>query len=101
MKTHFFRDTSNRLTHNRTDIDSLSYPEVCRQVADHFNLKPSSDLVAYVDLMFCDFTDGMLTVELAWEAWFGFTATAKETAAEPLIHSIAAFLSESRPPKLD
>jgi hypothetical protein len=60
-----------------------------------------SDLVPFFDVIFWDFTDGTLIIELAWDVWLGFTVTAKETAAEPLVHSIAAFLSESPPPKLN
>lgn len=101
MEPHFFRDASDRLTHDRADIDSSSYPEVCRQVADHFKLKPLSELVIGNDQMFWDFTNGKLTVELAWDNWLCFTITAKEPDAEPLIRQVAAFLSESLPPKLN
>ena len=96
---HVFRDASNRLTHDRSDIDSVSYPDVCRKVADHFGLKPCSELVVGPDQQFWDFTDGTSTLELAWDNWCGFTATAKETTAEPLVHSIADFLSEALPPR--
>ena len=65
MEQHYFRDASNRLTHDRADIDSHSYSDVCRQVTDHFNLKPSSELVIGLDQIFWDFTNGILTVELA------------------------------------
>lgn len=101
MDPHYFRDASNRLTHDRTDIGSHSYPEVCGKVADHFNLKPSSELVIGVDQMFGDFTNGSLIVELAWDNWLCFTISAKEPGAEPLVRQIAAFLSEILPPKLD
>lgn len=100
MEAHFFRDASGRLTHDRADIDSLSYPEVCRKVIDHFSLKPSSELVVGLDQMFRDFTDGTLTIELAWDNWMCFTVTAKEPSAEPLVRQIAAFLSQVLPPKL-
>jgi len=96
---HFFRDASNRLTHDRGDIDSISYPNVCQKVVDYFGLKPSSELTVGVDQMFWDFTDGTSTVELAWDTWMCFTATAKEPTAEPLVCNIAAFLSEALPPK--
>lgn len=101
MEPHFFRDASDRLTHDRADIDSSSFPEVCRSVADHFNLNPLSELVIGLDQMFWDFTDGNLTVELAWDNWLCFTITAKEADAEALVRQIADFLSETRPPKLD
>jgi hypothetical protein len=93
----FFRDASDRLTHDRSDIDSVSYPEVCRKVADHFGLRPCSELVVGPDQQFWDFTDGTSTVELAWDNWLCFTVTAKEATAEPLVGSIAAFLSEALP----
>jgi len=95
---NFFRDASNRLTHDRSDIDSIFYPEICRRIADHFGLKPSSELIIGFDEMFWDFTDGVATVELAWDNWSDFTVTAKESSAEPLVRNIAAFLFESLPP---
>lgn len=95
---HFFRDASNRLTHDR-EIDSVSYVEVCRKVADHFRLKPSSELVIGLDEMFWDFTDGTSTVQLAWDNWMCFMVTAKEAVAEPLVRDIAAYLCEAWPPK--
>jgi hypothetical protein len=98
---HFFRDASNRLTHARADIDSLSYPDVCRKVAAHLNLKPSSELVVGLDQVFWDFTDGTLTVELAWDNWLCFTVTAKEPSAESLVRKIAVFLSEALLPESD
>ncbi|RLS39731.1 MAG: hypothetical protein DWH82_05060 [Planctomycetota bacterium] len=101
MEPHYFRDASNRLTHDRADIDSHSYSDVCRQVTDHFNLKPSSELVIGLDQMFWDFTNGTLTVELAWDIWFCFTVTAKEPDAELLVRQIALFLSKLLPFKLD
>jgi hypothetical protein len=101
MKPHYFRDASNHLTHDRADIGSHSYPEVCRLVADHFNLKSSSELVIGLDQMFWDFTNGTLTVELAWDIWFCFTITAKEPDAELLVRQIALFLSEILAPKSD
>lgn len=101
MEPRCFRDASNRLTHDRADIGSHSYPEVCRKIADHFNLKPSSELVVGLDQMFWDFTSGTLTIELAWDNWFCFTITAKEPDAEPLVRQIAAFLSDILPLKMD
>ena len=101
MEPHYFRDASNRLTHDRADIGSHSYPDVCRQVAYHFNLKPSSELVIGLHEMFWDFTNGKLTVELAWDTWLYFTITAKEPDAEPLVRQMANFLSEILPPKLE
>jgi hypothetical protein len=98
MKPHFFRDASDRLTHDRGDIDSSPYPEVCRTVADHFNLKPLFELVIGLDQMIWDFTNGTYTVELAWDNWLCFTITAKEPDAEPLVHQMATFLSETQPP---
>jgi hypothetical protein len=95
---HFFRDASNRLTHDRSDIDSVSYPAVCRKVADHFGLKPSSELIVGLDVMFWDFTDGTSTVELAWDNWTCFSATAKDPMAKPLVRNVAAFLSQALPP---
>ena len=68
-------------------------------MADHFGLKPSSDLIVALDQMFWDFTDGTSTVELAWDIWMCFMATAKEPTAEPLVRNIAAFLFEALPPK--
>jgi hypothetical protein len=96
----FFRDASNRLTHDRLDIDSSSFPEVCKKVAVHFNLKPSSELVVGLDQMFRDLTDGTLTVELAWDNWCCFMVIPKEPNAEPLVRDIANFLSKAFPPKL-
>ena len=96
---HFFRDAGNRLMHDRADIESISYPDACRRVADHFGLKPSSELIVGPDQMFCEFTDGTSTVELAWDNWMCFMATAKEPTAERLVRSIAAFLAEALPPK--
>jgi len=96
---HFFRDASNRLSHDRGDIDSISYPEVCKKVADHFGLKPTSEVIVGFDQMFWDFTDGTSTVELAWDNWLCFMATAKEPTAEPLVRNIAAFLYEALPSK--
>jgi hypothetical protein len=101
MEPRYFRDASNRLTHDRADIRSPSYPEMCRRVADHFNLKPSSELVIGLDQMFWDFTNGTSTVEFAWDNWLCFTITAKEPDAEPLVRQIATFLSETLPLKLD
>jgi len=95
---HVFRDASNRLTHDRSDIDSVSYPDVCRKVADHFGLRPCSELIVGPDQQFWDFADGASTVELAWDNWLCFTVTAKEPTAEPLVRNIAVFLSEAMPP---
>ena len=97
MESHFFKDASGRLTHDRADIDSLSYADVCRRVADHFMLKQSSELVVGLDAMFWDFTDGQVTIELAWDNWMCFMATAKQPDAEPLVHKIASFLSDALP----
>jgi hypothetical protein len=96
---HFFRDAGNRLTHDRADIESICYPDACRRVADHFGLTPSSELIVGPDQMFWDFTDGTSTVELAWDNWMCFMATAKTPTAERLVLDIAAFLFEASPPK--
>lgn len=96
---HFFRDSSNRLTHDRADIDSKSYPKVCRMVIDHFGLKPSSELIMGLDQMFWGFTDGISTVQLDWDHWMSFMVTACEPTAEPLVRNIAAFLFEAFPPR--
>ena len=99
METHFFRNASNRLSHDRADIEADLYADVCRKVADRFNLKPTSDPVVGLSLIFCNFTDGTSTIELAWDNWLCFTVTANDPAAEPLVRNIAAFLSEALPPK--
>jgi len=98
---HFIRDASHRLAHDRPDIDSLNYPEVCRKVADHFSLRSSSELIVGPDQVFQDFSDGAALVELAWDNWLCFTVTAKEPSAESLVHRIATFLSEVIPPKME
>ena len=58
-------------------------------------------MVIGLDQMFWDFTNGTLTVELAWDNWLCFTITAKKPDAEPLVRQMATFLSETRPPKVD
>lgn len=95
---HFYRDFSNRLTHDRSDVGSVSYREICLKVADRFGLRPASKLLVGVDEMFWDFTDGSATVEFAWNVWLGLAITAKEPAAESLVRSIAEFLVEMRGP---
>ena len=96
---HLFRDASNRLTHDRGDIDSHDFPVVCRKVIDHFGLKPTSELIVGPDQMFWDFSDGASSVELAWDNWMCFMVTAKAPNAEPIVQRIAVFLSGTFPPK--
>jgi hypothetical protein len=98
---HFFRDASDRPTHDRADIDSLSYADVGRRIANRFALKQSSELVVGLDAMFWDFTDGQVIIELAWDNWMCFMVTAKKPDAEPLVHKVASFLSDELPARID
>jgi hypothetical protein len=101
MKPHFYKDASGRLTHDRADIDSVSYAEICRKIVDRFMLKQSSELTIGLDAMFWDFTDGQAIIELAWDNWMCFTVTAKHPDAEPLVYEVAAFLSDEIPVRID
>jgi len=100
MKLHYFRDDCNRLTHDRADIDSTSYPEVCKKIADRFDLKPASQLLIGPEQMFWDFTNGKVTVELGWDIWMCFMITAQQAEAETLVRQMAIFLAEMIPPAL-
>jgi hypothetical protein len=99
MELHFFRDASNRLTHDRAEIDAISYPATCKMITEHFRLNPTSELVVGADQIFGNHTDGTATIELAWDNWLCFTVTAQDSNAEPLIRNIAAFLAETIPLK--
>lgn len=97
MELHFFRDASNRLTHDREDIESGSYPEFCKKIADKFQLKPTSKLIIGPDLMFWDFSDGIGTIELGWDPWMGFMVTANGAEEEALVRQISLFLAKIVP----
>jgi len=90
----FWRDASDRLTFAIFDLDSACYPEFCQKLVEKFSLIPSSELIVGLDVMFRDYTDGVLTVGLEWDIWSGFIVTAKQKDAELLVRNIAIFLSE-------
>ncbi|MGC3971251.1 MAG: hypothetical protein QM775_29090 [Pirellulales bacterium] len=85
--------------HDRADIGSSAFPQVCKLIAERFDLRPVSELVVGLDQMYWDFTIGGSTVELAWDNWLCFTVTAKAPDAEPLVRRIASFLSEASLPE--
>lgn len=96
----YFRDASGRLTHSRSDIDSLLYPAVCKKLMEKFQLRASSELIVGLDEMFQDFTDGNAVVELAWDVWSCFMVTAKEPSAEALVQNLSEFLVQAVPSDL-
>lgn len=63
----FHRDASNRLCYEIHDADSLQYPELAASVASEFNLTPVGDLVAGLDAVFRDYTDGSFHIGLEWD----------------------------------
>ncbi|EGF28968.1 hypothetical protein RBWH47_02625 [Rhodopirellula baltica WH47] len=91
----FLRDASNRLCFEMFDVDSMDYPAFAARVVARFDLIPAGDLIAGLDEVFRDYTDGNCTVGLEWDNWSGFIVTAKSPNAEPLVTSIGEFLSES------
>lgn len=97
MNLHLFRDANNRLTHDRGDIDSRSYPELCKKIVDQFQLKPISKLIIGPDQMFWDFSDGVGTIELGWDPWMGYMVTANDTEGDALVQQISQFLANIVP----
>ena len=88
----FWRDHSGRLTFDRPGVTATDYPAVCRGIADALRLVSAGEIVIGPDQMFWDFRRGDQVVGLDWDIWLEFMAVAHSSAAEPLVHEIAAWL---------
>jgi hypothetical protein len=85
----FHRDASNRLTYDIYKVESDRYPELCRELATEFDLKPASELAIGLDEIFQDYSDGEHTVGLDWDIWSGLIVVAKDPQSEQLVRQIA------------
>ncbi len=96
MDNQFLRDANNRLTFEMFRIGAADYPAVCEALAKALNLTfDSSTFLAGMDLLLMHYRRGNLEIELAWDNWMGFTVTAKNSDAEPLVREAGAWLSLS------
>ena len=91
----FARDASNRLCYEVFDLDASDFPQVVSRIVNQFNLESTSDLVVGVDQLFCCYSDGERSVELAWDNWSGFFVTANSSDAEELVRAFGSFLSDA------
>ena len=88
----FYRDASNRLAFDVSNIGSEEYRRKCHEIAQKFDLVPLRGLVVGLDEMFRDYHRDNLVVGLEWDIWSGFIVVAKTSQAEALVEEIADFL---------
>lgn len=88
----FWRDRTGRLTFNLPGVAAVDYPEVCRGVADAFDLAPVGGILIGPEQMSWDFQRRDQVVGLDWDIWMGFMAVAKSETSESLLREIAAWL---------
>ena len=91
----FWRDASQGLTFEMFRVPSSSYATICGEIVATFSLVPHVPLVVGFDGVYSEHRRGGQIVGLDWDIWCGFTVTAKNEAAEPLVREIGAYLLES------
>jgi hypothetical protein len=91
----FWRDSSQRLTFEMFRVPSGSYATICGEIIATFQLVPHVPLIVGFDGIYGEHRRDEQIVGLDWDVWCGFTVTAKNEAAEPLVREIAEYLFAS------
>lgn len=92
----FRRDASHRLAFEMAHLPWGDYSAISREISTRFDLRPDPVTFALgLDGVVMDFLRDELIVELAWDVWSGFVATAKSQASEYLVQEIGDWLLSS------
>jgi hypothetical protein len=88
-----YRDSSNRLTFDFSNIDAGKYGKITKSVVSEFGLEASGTKTKGLDEVFQDFKHGNYIVGLEWDNWSGYIVNAKTVLAEPLTRKIAEYIN--------
>jgi hypothetical protein len=93
----FWRDATNRLVFEMSQMPARHYAEVVNDLVEVFGLVPDNNgVVIFLEAAFQNFRRGDAIVGLEWDIWSGFIVVANDIAAEGLVSEIADYMSASR-----
>jgi hypothetical protein len=93
MAVHIGRNASDRRFCEWPGIDADDYHAACRRIVRAFDLKPSTDLVAGLDVVFQLYTRDVFKVVLRWDIWMGFSVSADTPDSDKLVDEIARWIT--------